>query len=203
MEKVITMLYPYAVIKYDGIYSSFLDSSIGLEKVSISPRMFRDEIQLERIIFHAPSLGFLKDAQEELEDGNIPERMGITLDGLTLDMTGQFAKRMNKDRTPPALGSRSNAYGCHKTRKFKPEQLADMGYDVFSSDLKMNYQFYPHKDEFYVSAQFRNRQMFEVDLESYFKIKKGKFKVDNIDRLFRKCPARRLIIPTWDLTSVQ
>jgi hypothetical protein len=186
LEDIIKKMYPVAVVKYEDTYSSLLNSSIGVEKVTINPRAVRDEIEIERIVFQAPNLNFLLDAKKELESGNIPEKMRISIDGFTLDSSGSIAKLLDKNMPPPSLGARDNAYGCSDIKQFGFSELEEMGYKQMIIGVTLDYQYYPSIQELEVTTLWSNREMFELKIESIFEVENKDFKLNKVRRLFDK-----------------
>jgi hypothetical protein len=184
VEEIVNELYPVAIISYEDTYTSLLDSSIGVEQLTINPRAVRDEIKIERIVFQAPSIGFLMDAEEELENGNIPEKMRISFKGVTLSTEGSMARSIDKEATAPSLGARDNAYGCADVEQFGFSELAEMGYDQMSIDLKLSYEYKTPAGELNVSALWSIKEMFELEILSIFEVESHQFKLDKVDRLF-------------------
>ncbi len=184
LEDFIKELYPVAVISYENTSSSLLDSSIGVENLTINPRAVRDEIKIERVVFHAPDIKFLIDAEEVLKNGDIPEKMRISITGLTISTDGGIARSIDKDATPPTLGARDNAYGCADVKQFGFSELAEMGYEQVSVDLDLSYEYNPAAGELEMSSLWSNRQMFELEIAGIFEVENSGFKLDRIDRLF-------------------
>lgn len=186
LEDVIQELYPVAVINYENVSTSLLNSSIGVERVTINPRAVRDEIKIESIIFQAPNIKFLIDAKNELESGNIPEKMSISINGLSINTSGSLAKFIDNNTPPPSLGARDKAYGCADVKQFKFSELDEMGYDQMSIDLIFNYQYNPTLSELDITALWSNRQMFGFEITGTFEVENDKFKLDQKRWLFDK-----------------
>ncbi len=184
LEDFIKELYPVAVISYQNTSSSLLDSSIGVESLTINPRAVRDEIKIERIVFHAPNIKFLIDAEEVLKNGDIPEKMRVSITGLTISTDGGIARAIDKEASAPTLGARDNAYGCADVKQFGFSELAEMGYEQVSVDLDLSYEYNPAVGELRMSSLWSNRQMFELEIAGIFEVENSGFKLDQIDRLF-------------------
>lgn len=183
LQDIIKELYPIAVIKYEDTNSSLLNSSIGVEKLTINPRAVRDEIAIESIIFQVPNLKFLIDAKSELKNGNIPKKLRISINGLSINTDGGIARSIDKNTPPPSLGARDNAYGCANIKQFKFYELGEMGYDRLNTDLTLNYEYNSMLSELYVTALWSNRQMFELEITGTFEVEDHEFKLDQIKSL--------------------
>jgi hypothetical protein len=184
VEGIITELYPIAVISYEDTYTSILNNSIGVEKLTINPRAVRDEIKIDRIVFQAPSIQFLMDAEKELENGDIPEKMRITLENVAISTEGKIASSIDKDSTEPGLGARDTAYACADVKQFGFSEMAEMGYDQLNIDLDFSYEYNPSVGNLNVSALWSNRQMFELEISGIFDVQSHQFKFEQIERLF-------------------
>jgi hypothetical protein len=184
VEETIKELYPVAVISYEDTYSSLLDSSIGVERLTINPRAVRDEIKIERIVFQAPSIRFLLDAEKELENGDIPEKMRISFENVTLSTEGNIARSISRNSSSPGLGARDTAYGCAAVKQFGFSELAEMGYEQISIDLNLSYEYNPSIGNLNVSSLWSNRRMFELEILGIFEVENHQFKLDQTDRLF-------------------
>jgi len=192
LEETIKKLYPIAAIKYEDTYSSLLDSSIGVENVTINPRAVRDEIKIERIVFQAPNIKFLLDAKSEFESGNIPKKMLISINGFTINTSGGISRLLDNNTPPPALGARDNAYGCADVNQFKFSELNEMGYDQLSVDLTLNYQYNPAINELDVTALWSNRLMFEFEITGIFEVENSKFKLNQTRGLFDRMSSAKI-----------
>ena len=183
---IIEQLYPVAVVSYEDTYSSLWNSSIGVEQLTINPRAVRGEIKIERIVFQAPNLEFLMDAEKALENGDIPQKMRITFDNVNLSTEGSIARAIYKNSSSPKLGARDNAYACADVNQFGFSELADMGYERLNVDLSISYEYFTSDGDLNVSALWSNRQMFEMEIASIFDVASNRFKFDQIKRLFNQ-----------------
>jgi hypothetical protein len=186
MKGIIHELYPIAVISYEDTFSSLWNSSIGVEQLTINPRTVRGEIKIERIVFQAPNLNFLIDAEKALENGDIPEKMRITIHNFNISTKGNIAKTLYGNSSSPELGARENAYACADVKQFGYLELAEMGYERINVDLNISYEYNPMDTDLRISASWSNRQMFEMEISSIFKVESNRFKFDQIKRLFKQ-----------------
>ncbi|MCG7984192.1 MAG: hypothetical protein JAY90_15755 [Candidatus Thiodiazotropha lotti] len=181
---IIKQLYPVAVISYEDTYSSLWDSSIGVEQLTINPRSVRGELKIERIVFQAPNLEFLMDAEKALENGDIPQKLRIAFDNINMSTEGNIARVLYKNSSSPQLGARDNAYACADVNQFGFVEMAEMGYERLSVDLNISYEYIASEDNLNVSALWSNRNMFELEISSTFDMERKRFKFKQIKRLF-------------------
>lgn len=186
VEDIVKKLRPFAVIKYDSIYSSLLDSSVGVENITINPRAVRDDIRIESIIFHAPNLMFLIDAKDELETGDIPEQIGVSIHGFAIDTNGGLSRVLDNNAKRPTLGARDNAYGCGDVKRFGFAELKNMGYEQLSTDMVLDYQLDSVGSQFNLTLLWTSSDMFELKIESNFEVEKDKLKLDRVKSIFNK-----------------
>jgi hypothetical protein len=186
VDEIIKELYPIAVIKYEDTYSSLWNSSVGVEQLTVNPRAARGEIKIDRIVFHAPNLKFLMDAETALEKGDIPRKMRITFHNLNLSTEGHIAKTIDKNASSPKLGARDKAYACADVEQFGFSELAEMGYERLSIDLDVSYEYDSRDAELNASARWSNRQMFEFKLSSVFDVEETRFKINQTKQLFNQ-----------------
>jgi hypothetical protein len=192
VEDITKQLSPVAVIKYEDTDSSLWNSSVGVEQLTINPRAVRGEVKIERIDFHAPNLKFLLDAEAALEKGDIPEKMRITVDNLSISTEGNIARSLAKSSSSSPMGARDKAYACADVERFGFYELAEMGYEQLSIDLDISYEYDSRYEKLNLSALWTNRQMFELALSSLFDVQKSRFKLNQTKHLFKQMSSLKM-----------
>lgn len=140
-DQLVESASPFAVITYDGIHSS-LKGSVGIDNVIIRPRGVRDEIRVDSVTFHAPDLRFLISAERRLENKKLPESLGISLKGVTMDLQGPLVAETASGGQNLTFSPLS-ALGCGDLATIGPRELLSMGYDNIVYDLDLNYRLQP------------------------------------------------------------
>lgn len=152
---------PFAEISYDGIHTTF-SGEVGVKHLLIKPRGIPDEIRAEALIVQAPNLLFLFTAAGSFEQGRLPEKFGVVLQGLELKMdcpiAGFFAAA---ERQPQGLALPLET--CGSTR-IGPRQLIRMGYTRTVSDIEFGYVTLS-PSSFAINMGFATRGMGELYLD--------------------------------------
>lgn len=130
-------LIPFAGIEYEDVSLSF-KGSVGLEGVTISPRMFPEKIKIGSIVLEAKSLlELLKFERKEDGRPGFPDNFDISVNDLLVDLKSKiFASRTGGGRlqesASPAMTCGVNSFGL--------EELTALGYDKIKIDqlVKIN-----------------------------------------------------------------
>lgn len=131
----------FATMRYEGITSSLLDSSVSLENVSILPSGFEDGIKIDSITLQTADIGYLLKGFDTRR-GELPKRINVSMKGFKIDLYGsmidQFEQLMNQ------LGGMMKGVvssTCGTKLYLGPAEYREMGYDILSSDLQFGYTF--------------------------------------------------------------
>jgi len=131
-------LIPFAGIEYEDVSLS-LKGSVGLEGVTISPRMFPEKIKIGSIVLDAKSLReLLKFAQKEDGRPGYPDNFDISVNDLLVDLKSKiFASQTSGGQ---AQENASPATTCGGVSSFGLADLAALGYDKIKIDqlVKIN-----------------------------------------------------------------
>lgn len=141
VEQIITMARPFATISYEGIDST-LGGVIGLIGVKIQPVNLNDGLKIQSLDVQTPGLGFLLFGVRQASSGEIPERLRLSLRGLSLNMTGQLMgliedlQRNEQDPpTPPGL------LNCGKVSRLTSREYTQLGYSQMVLDLGFGFEY--------------------------------------------------------------
>ncbi len=133
---------PFGKLEYGGLTTS-VKGSLGIEDIKFRIHGMDDELRIKAIRYETPSLFYLLQAKNEFEKGRIPERLSLNIEGLSIDLFGEFTDRLEQfisdlnfqlDGVNPLCGGRLF---------FGPREFRDMGYEEITSDLQVGYRFDP------------------------------------------------------------
>ncbi len=164
VEEAIENAPPVLDIRYGGV-SAGLDGTIGVNDLTVSPRTVNDEVQIERLEIRTSGVGFLLRRSERLRKGELPERMGLLLRGISLDLNGALVAAWQRSLEEHPKLIRDSALDCGDVHFIGPEQYRAMGYSRLVSDLAVSYELLPRSTEARVQLEASTRDAAYVAME--------------------------------------
>ncbi|MEJ2345556.1 MAG: hypothetical protein P8076_13005 [Gammaproteobacteria bacterium] len=164
VDEAIAQAAPFVEIRYGSLTSS-LDGSIGLSDVTIIPRRYDDHFQIESIQVHFPNVLYLFNGASELKRGQLPQRAGISIHGLKVQLDGQAMRSLERDLRAKAARVAGGAGPCGDARVIGPSALQAMGYDNLVLDMDTGYRFEDGHDGMLVHLGLKSRNMWSMNID--------------------------------------
>jgi hypothetical protein len=161
MNDAIERLSPVMDIRYGGITSSF-DGRVGLEDLDISVPMLRDSLRVAHAELKFKSLGELLSFKERLAAGKFPEQMAVQLQGMELDVHGPFMSQLYDVPAERSLFTAMSEVACGKVSHIGTQELLEMDYRTFETDLEFSYLFQPGAQRLNFNLTSDTRDMGEL-----------------------------------------
>lgn len=162
LEQLTAMAAPFMGIRYDGIGSS-LGGAIHISNVKLQPNSLNDVIRIKNIEIQTPGLGFLLSGSSDLKEGNYPENMRITLEGVAVDMDGPMMGMLDKLlEADVAEHSMAHCGG----QAVGPGLYRKIGYNTLVSDIRIGYELEKKSGRLHVRTEWNTEDMslFNADL---------------------------------------
>jgi hypothetical protein len=159
-EELKNALAPVAALEYEHVQAS-LTGPLGIENISISPHALDDEVRIKSILVAADGPQEVYKLARAAWDDKLPERLRLSVNGITLSLDGELAFWMNKQT---ASGSGNNPFdtSCGGKASLGSDDLQQMGYEKLVTDLRLEYQFGRGEEGLGVFAQISTREMMSV-----------------------------------------
>jgi len=183
VDEVVKQSAAFADISYGGIHTD-LEGVIGVNKLVIKPKMAPGDVyEVDALRFTMPNILYFLDASKKLEQGGIPETMGVSVKGFRFDLDGEMLKMMSQmgemqqqmamaqGGQPPAPASTTfDALGCGKVTTIGLNEMKRMGYGRVESDFKLKFDYDESDDSFTVDVSGGTDNMYSFDVNTSFTV---------------------------------
>lgn len=131
---------PFAAITYEGVHISPLGDEVGLDRILISPNMTGDEFRIGQVRVSVPHIGHFLLARINLSDGKPPEKLGMQITGLELDVDSELFDMLEQMQQAggKAQSVSLDALGCGDLTGFSITDMRRMGLGTTISDISIN-----------------------------------------------------------------
>lgn len=163
LEQITAMAAPFMSIRYDGIGSS-LGGAVQISNVKLQPNNLNDVIRIKNIEIQTPGLGFLLAGKDKMKEGDFPESMRLSLEGVAVDMDGPMMSMFDKLLEADA-GEHSLAH-CGGIQALGPQLYRKLGYNTLVSDIRLGYELDKKSARLHVRTEWNTEEMalFNADL---------------------------------------
>lgn len=163
LEQLTAMAAPFMSVRYDGIGSS-LGGAVQISNVKLQPNNLNDVIRIKNIEIQTPGLWFLLTGKDKLSEGDFPESMRLSLEGVAVDMDGPMMGMLDKLLEADA-GEYSVAH-CGGIQALGPRLYRKLGYNSLVSDIRLGYELDKKSARLHVRTEWNTEDMslFNVDL---------------------------------------
>ncbi len=141
VDQAINMSAPFVNIEYDGI-STTMEGAVYLEKVKLRLKNINEEIRVDKLGFITPGLVFLLGhANNFIEQKKFPEKMGISVQGVHISLTGELIDTLTKSFPEQSEKKADSGLACTLSGSYPGEQLMELGIYrlIFDLTAKVNY----------------------------------------------------------------
>lgn len=168
----------FADMRYDGTTSSFTGDA-GIENVRILPTTMAGEVRAESVVFHAPNLWFLLNAAGQLEEGQMPERIGLSVNGVEIEWDDPLIQPLVDSNA--ALGALPvDALGCGALERFGATELRAMGYHRLRFDMRVDVRMGVDREQFEIDVELHRPKMYRLAVETMFELRSSAKKLTSL-----------------------
>lgn len=164
MNRVVGLAAPFATIDYQQIFSS-VDGRAGVGEISITPHQSASSVRIAAIELRAPDLWFLVRGQRDLARGQMPERLGLAVRGLSIPLEGDLLAPV-QGLVQSAAAPINAANGPCSVEG--PEGLRALGYNTLRLDVDLGYELVPAQQSFILHAGLYAEDMFSTEIRASF-----------------------------------
>lgn len=164
VQHLITVLQPLADVSQRGV--QVLPSGVvRVQDIKIIPHTISDVISIDNIELKTANLLALFNVRRALSQGKLPETLELILRGVSLPLHGAIMGTKPPPNYQPMPFEHLSALGCGPVTYFAGEQWQDMGYERFSSDLRISYRLGAEHLTIALSSHTPGWSNFTFDLE--------------------------------------
>jgi hypothetical protein len=115
--------------------------SLAVEDISIRIHGMDDELRIKAVRYQTPNLLYLVQANKQFEQGRIPESLSLSVEGLNIDLFGEFTDRLEQMVNEMNFQLHGVNPLCGGRLFFGPRELRDMGYEEIRGDMQIGYYY--------------------------------------------------------------
>ena len=164
MDQLARQFSLFGQLEYGGLSTS-LAGSLSVHNLSLRIHGMDDEVRIKTIRYQTPNLWYLLQDSQQVEKGRIPERLSLSIEGLTLDLFGEFTDRLEEVISELNFQLQGVNPLCGGRLFFGPSELRDMGYEEISGDMHIGYRFDAPNAQIVIDITSNTRDMAAVSMQ--------------------------------------
>jgi len=158
MDQLAQQFSLFGQLEYGGLTTS-VKGSLTVEDISIRVHGMDDELRIKAIHYQTPNLMYLVQANKQFEQGRIPESLSLSVEGLNVDLFGEFSDRLEQMVNEVNFQLHGVNPLCGGRLFFGPRELRDMGYEEITGDVQIGYRFDAANAQIIVDITSRTQDM--------------------------------------------
>jgi hypothetical protein len=139
VDQLVATATPFANIVY-GSLGSDLQGRVMVNDLVVYPRGVNDAVKVDRLTVITPGLGFLLTGSDSVKRGELPERMGIALQGAHLNLKGRLAEMLQQAEAAQLGQQPLQGIACGLSSKFITAQYRELGLDELVFDTEFSFE---------------------------------------------------------------
>ena len=164
MDQLTRQFSLFGQLQYGGLSTS-LAGSLGVHDVTLQVHGMEDELRIKTIRYQTPNLWYLLQDSQQFDKGRIPQRISLSLEGVTVDLFGEFTDRLEEMINELHFQLQGVNPLCGGRLFFGPLELRDMGYEEITSDMHIGYRFDAQNAQIIVDISSSTRDMAAVSMQ--------------------------------------
>ena len=140
MDQLAQQFSLFGQLEYGGLTTS-VKGSLAVEDISIRIHGMDDELRIKTVRYQTPNLLYLVQANKQFEQGRIPESLSLSVEGLNIDLFGEFTDRLEQMVNEMNFQLHGVNPLCGGRLFFGPRELRDMGYEEIRGDMQIGYYY--------------------------------------------------------------
>jgi len=171
IDSALSAIRPVVHIKYDELSTSPFSGKVTLENIRFTSPFVPEEIILGDITLETPGFPYMLAGANSLKEGNLPQKLGFSLDKFYFDLHGETAKLFDNaiQRMQPLYASDPKI--CAGKSILGPKDYKEMGYSRLLTNMRIAYDYNEEDKSLSVSLTVNTKNMASI---------KANFKLDNI-----------------------
>lgn len=178
VEEIASQTSMFGTLEWDDV-SIHPRGDASITGLRFAPHMTSDQLRIDRVSVTAPNYIALIRSTAELEDGRLPEQLGLSLRGIRIPLTGSG---INMIEAEFASGLPFEAAGCGTRTGFSAGDLVAMNFRELDFSLDLNYQLVGGGEAMNLRASTETREMSALDLDMKVHLGSGSRDIDLVAR---------------------
>lgn len=165
VDAIAMQLAPFADVSYKSVTSSF-DGRIGIAGMTIRPHEVADSISVREVSVKAPSLMYVLDLENRLNEGDFPTELSVSMLGVALSTRGPLLEKLEDTIYVDDPEGRLAAFdNCVTRTNSLPTQQYLLNYDNVSMDVEGGYYFDAASAQFVLHYRLAQEDAYDVSGE--------------------------------------
>ncbi len=162
IDSTLRSLSPLVQIKYSDLSTSILSGNVELKNVRISAGFLPETLTLGDITFETPGYAYMMRGPAQINQGELPDHLGVSIDNFYLDLHGETAQWLDRlvKRMQPIYASERKI--CAGKSLFGPADYKEMGYSRLKSHLRFAYNFNEEEKTLVFNLSASTKQMGDI-----------------------------------------
>ncbi len=139
VDRLVATAAPFADIEY-GSLGSDLKGRVMVNDLVVYPRGVNDVVKADQLTVITPGLEFLLTGSDSIKRGELPERMGIALQGARLNLKGRLVEMLKQAEVAQLGQQPAEGIACSLSRKFITAQYREMGLGELVFDTGLSFE---------------------------------------------------------------
>ena len=166
MDQLARQFSLFGQLEYGGLSSS-LGGSLSVHDLKLRVHGMDDELRISTIRYQTPNLWYLLQDSKQLEQGRIPQQLSLSIEGLTLELFGEFTDRFEEMVSQLNFQLHGVNPLCGGRLFFGPSEWRSMGYEEISGDMHIGYRFDPANARIVIDVTSTTRDMAAVQMQGF------------------------------------
>jgi hypothetical protein len=166
MDQLARQFSLFGQLEYGGLSSS-VNGSLSVHDLKLQVHGMNDELRIKTLRYQTPNLWYLLQDSKQLEKGRIPQRLSLSIKGLTMDLFGEFTDRLEEVISQLNFQLQGINPLCGGRLFFGPSEWRDMGYEEISGDMHIGYQLDAANARIIIDVTSTTRDMAAVRMQGF------------------------------------
>ena len=139
VDRLTTLAAPFAYIEYRSIGSD-LQGRVMINDLVVYPRGVNDAVKADQLRVTTPGLEFLLTGADSVKRGELPERMGVALQGARLNLNGRLAKVLEQAEATQLGQQPTGSIACRLGNRFITAKYRELGLEELVFDTEFSFE---------------------------------------------------------------
>jgi len=139
VDQLVATAAPFAYIEYGSIGSD-LQGRVMINNLVVYPRGVNDAVKADQLRVSTPGLKFLLTGSDSVKRGELPERMGVALQGAHLNLKGQLVKMLEQAEAAQLGQQPTESIACGLSSRFITAKYRELGLEELVFDTEFSFE---------------------------------------------------------------
>ena len=139
VDRLVAAAAPFAYIEYGSIGSD-LHGGVMINDLVVYPRGVNDAVKADQLKIITPGLGFVLTGSDTIKRGELPERMGLALQGARLNLNGRLVKTLEQAEAAQLGQEPEGSLACRLSNRFVTAKYRELGLEELVLDTGVSFE---------------------------------------------------------------